>query len=93
MTCIYGVLNCALLAEFDETLLEKEKEITQLTGQLAGAKQRLGGRQLLSKGATEQAWSLTRIPALLYQVQQSHPHAGGGALCAHAFKGRIQRCA
>ena len=38
-------VNCALLAEFDETVLEKEEEITQLRGQMAGAKQRLGGRR------------------------------------------------
>ena len=84
---------CTVIAEFDETLLEKEEEITQLRGQLAGAKWRLGGRQLLSKGATEQAQSLTRIPALLYQVQQSHLHACRGMhpLCS-CFQGRIQRC-
>ena len=33
-------VNCALLAEFDETLLEKEEEITQLRDQQAAAKRR-----------------------------------------------------
>ena len=64
-------VNCALLAEFDETLLEKEEEITQLRGQLAGSKQEAD--MLLPMWATEQAWSLMRIPALLYKVQQSQP--------------------
>ena len=43
-------VNCAQLAEFDETLLEKEEEITQLRDQLAAAK-RAGARHLAPGGS------------------------------------------
>ena len=43
-------VNCAQLAEFDETLLEKEEEIAQLKDQLAAAK-RTGGRHRAPQGS------------------------------------------
>ena len=43
-------VNCAQLAEFDETLLEKEEEITQLRDQLAATK-RAGARHLAPGGS------------------------------------------